>query len=165
MPVQFNSSGSESSNPPAGETGDVQLNIDGNFGAVPGSGFNVDQVNGLTLTFADETDDGDDTTFRLGSRSSSVMTFINSDDATVYGAIRSDASGSFISSNQGLQIEVDIFGADPQWNFNMDGSLQLPNLSADPTSPAEGSVWYRSDTHQWRGFDGTSSGTFTFVAD
>lgn len=49
--------------------------------------------------------------------------------------------------------------------LSIDGMLIPATLSDDPAAPVEGAIWYRSDTHEWRGFDGTDSGTFTFTAD
>lgn len=42
-----------------------------------------------------------------------------------------------------------------------DGVLRPPILTADPASPTEGDIWYRSDTHVWRGRKNGSTVTFT----
>ncbi|WP_076433770.1 hypothetical protein [Haladaptatus litoreus] len=40
-------------------------------------------------------------------------------------------------------------------------------LSADPDASEldGGEIWFRSDTSEWRGYDGTSFGTIGFTAD
>ncbi len=40
------------------------------------------------------------------------------------------------------------------------------NTAADTAlTPTEGTIWYNSQTHAWRGYNGTAKGTFTFIAD
>ncbi len=40
------------------------------------------------------------------------------------------------------------------------------NTAADTAlTPTEGTIWYNSETHEWRGYNGTDKGTFTWVAD
>lgn len=37
----------------------------------------------------------------------------------------------------------------------------FPLVSADPGSPTEGQVWYNTTTHLWKGYNGTTTRTFT----
>lgn len=42
-----------------------------------------------------------------------------------------------------------------------DGVMRPPVMTSDPASPTEGDIWYRSDTHVWRGRKNGTTVTFT----
>jgi len=37
----------------------------------------------------------------------------------------------------------------------------IPVLSSDPSNPVEGEIWYNSTSNKIKGYDGTSTVTFT----
>jgi hypothetical protein len=36
-------------------------------------------------------------------------------------------------------------------------NIEVTTVSSDPVSPVEGQIWYRNDTHQWIGFNGSAN--------
>lgn len=82
-------------------------------------------------------------------------------DAGTGGNLTLEADSHLVlDSTDTIQVQQAVdFDSNPLTNTVFD------NVAEDPADPAEGQIWYSSDTHTWRGFNGTDSGTLTFVPD
>ena len=40
-------------------------------------------------------------------------------------------------------------------------TMSFQTLGSDPGSPTDGQVWYRTDTDEWKGYNGSATVTFT----
>lgn len=99
---------------------------------------------------------GSDGSYSMLNDSGSAIAIASNDGSINYAFLGAD-------STNGLTMNI---GASPAtWTFHPDGSISPPNILTDPISPTEGTTWYNATSHTWRGYNGTSVGTFTFVAD
>lgn len=117
-----------------------------------GSGVPTDNLTGVAIA-------------NVGDRytdSDSGDTYINTDNSETPAWVRlSDANDPEWGQITGdLEDQTDLQDA-------LDEKLSTfpPVVASDPVAPSEGDIWFRSDTNEWRGFDGTDSGTFTFTPD
>lgn len=88
-----------------------------------------------------------------GTVSAPEYSFTSDSDTGVW---RQGTNSLSISTNG---TEVIRFNASQNTDFLQHQALQLvvEVRASDPSTPIEGQIWYRSDTHQWLGYNGTTN--------
>lgn len=140
---------------------DTSLNEDGTLKDFIVTPSKISNVITDDFTFPnDVTITGDFTV--LGSTSTVVNQIIQNDETvtntlTVNGNSNlGDASGDTTKIKGSLTIDSSA-GTELQFNKKQAKQMVVEVLSADPGSPAEGQIWYRSDLKQWVGYNGTTN--------
>lgn len=76
---------------------------------------------------------------------------------TTTGALQSIASvgtsGHVLTSNGAAAL--------PTMQTAPTSTMSFQTVSSDPGSPTDGQVWYNTTSNDWKGYDGTSTVTFT----
>jgi hypothetical protein len=100
----------------------------------------VQNTKNITLGIATQVSRSSDLALTIPNPGDAVSTasFVLTEGAqTINGALT--LTNSIIATNQTITVK----------------NIVMTGVTSDPISPVEGQFWYRSDTHQWIGYDGS----------
>lgn len=137
---------------PAGSNHQIQYNNSGAFGASadlswtdPVLTVTNSNANPTTVNILDSQAQG--MALNLGSSvgGGRSINFTDAAGNVIYSTITGNTTSAWTVSNDG-----------GDFTFNADGSFSPPPLGSDPSSPAEGALWYNSTSHVFKYYNGTA---------
>lgn len=160
----------DSSSPAAGTDTMIQYNNAGSFGG--SAKFTWDDTDSLlTITNNDistvaqlniiDSRGNEGAQIRMCSLNQGSVVFFDSDQSTQLAdlTVNQHPKNVFLNSydsTTSISLQTNINATTFTWSFNPDGSLLLPNLASEPSSPREGELIYNSATHNMEYWNGTT---------